>query len=79
MYFIEDTEKDSTWRNIQANYCTHILKSFNQNTLSSHILLVEETGVPREKYRPATNHWESISHNIVSSTPCHKPDSKSQR
>ena len=30
------------------------------------VLLVEETGVPGENYRPATIH---LSHNVVSSTP----------
>jgi hypothetical protein len=32
------------------------------------LLLVEETGVPRENYRPAASHWQTLSHN-VSSTP----------
>jgi hypothetical protein len=34
------------------------------------VLLVEETGVPGEKHRPATSHWQTLSHNVVSSTPC---------
>ena len=33
-------------------------------------LLVPETGVPRENHRPAESHWQTLSHNIVSSTPC---------
>ena len=32
-------------------------------------LLMEETGVPEENHRPAANHWQTVSHNIVSSTP----------
>jgi hypothetical protein len=33
------------------------------------VLLVEETGVPGENYRPVTSHWQILSHNVVSSTP----------
>jgi hypothetical protein len=36
-------------------------------------LLVEETGVP------ATSHWQTLSHNVVSNTPCHEWDSNSKR
>jgi len=31
------------------------------------VLLVEETGVPRENYRPARSRWQTSSHNVVSS------------
>jgi hypothetical protein len=31
--------------------------------------LVEETGVPRENQRPASSHWQTLSHNDVWSTP----------
>ena len=34
------------------------------------VLFVEETGVPGEYHRPATSHWQTLSHNVVSSTPC---------
>jgi hypothetical protein len=33
------------------------------------ILLVDETGVPRENHRPVAKHWQTLSHNVVSSTP----------
>jgi hypothetical protein len=33
------------------------------------VLLVEETIVPRENHRPAASHWQTLSHNVVSSTP----------
>ena len=36
------------------------------------VLLVEETGVPREKHWPVTSHWQIWSHNVVSSTPRHE-------
>ena len=42
------------------------------------VLLVEETGVPWEKHPPVTSHWQTLSHNVVSSTPCHEWDSNSQ-
>ena len=41
------------------------------------VLLVEETGVPRENHRPATSHRQTLSHNVVSSAP--EWDSNSQR
>ena len=33
------------------------------------VLLVEETGAPRENHRPFGSHWQILSHNAVSSTP----------
>ena len=41
------------------------------------VLLVEETGVPEENNRPVARHWQTLSHNAVSSTPHHERDSKS--
>ena len=38
------------------------------------VLLMEETRVPRENNRPAASHWETLSHNAVSSTPLHEWD-----
>ena len=29
------------------------------------VLFVEETGVPGENHRPATSHWQTLSHNVV--------------
>jgi hypothetical protein len=42
------------------------------------VLLVEETGVPRGNHWPAASHRQTISHNVVSSTPRHERDSNSQ-
>jgi hypothetical protein len=39
--------------------------------LCRSVLLVEETGVPRENPRPATNHRQILSHNVVWSTLYH--------
>jgi len=33
------------------------------------VLLVEETGVSGENHRPVAIHWQTVSHNFVSSTP----------
>ena len=37
----------------------------------SQVLLMEETGVPGENQQPAASHWQTLSHNVVSSTPSH--------
>ena len=42
------------------------------------VLLVEDTKVPWENHRPAASHWQTWSHNVVSSTPCYEWDSNSQ-
>ena len=42
------------------------------------VLLVEETGGPGENHRPAAGQWQTLSLSLVSSKPCHEPDSKSQ-
>ena len=33
------------------------------------VLLVDESGVPRENHRPAASPWQTLSHNVVLSTP----------
>jgi len=33
------------------------------------VLLVEETGVPGENHRPVASNRQTVSHNVVSSTP----------
>jgi hypothetical protein len=35
----------------------------------------EETGVPEKNHRPAASQWQTVSHNIVSSTPRNERDS----
>ena len=54
--------------------------TFNNITVISwrSVLLVEETGVPGENHRPVTSHRQTLSHNVVSSTPRHKQGSNSQ-
>jgi hypothetical protein len=36
------------------------------------VLLIGETGVPGENHRPGLRHWQTLSHNVVSSTPRHE-------
>jgi hypothetical protein len=45
--------------------------TFNNITFISwlSVLLVEETGVPAEKHRPAESHRQTLSQSVVSSTP----------
>jgi hypothetical protein len=39
------------------------------------VLLME---VPGENHRPVASHRQTLSHNVVSSTPCHEQGSNSQ-
>jgi hypothetical protein len=41
----------------------------NISVISWRSVLVEETGVPGENHRPVANHWQTLSHNVVSSRP----------
>ena len=34
------------------------------------VLLVEETGLPGENHWSVASHWQILSHNVASSTPC---------
>jgi len=47
--------------------------TFNNISVISWLsdLLGEEKG---ENHRPATSHWQIVSHNVVSSTPRHERD-----
>ena len=42
------------------------------------VLLMEESRVPAENHRPVVSQQQSLSHNVVSSTPCHGQGSNSQ-
>jgi hypothetical protein len=49
---------------------------YNNSVISwRSVLLVEETGVPGENHRSVASHCQSLSHNVVSSTPLHERDS----
>ena len=51
----------------------------NISVISWSALLVKETGVPIENHQSAASHLQTLSHNVVSSTPRHDQDSNSQR
>jgi hypothetical protein len=42
---------------------------FNTTVNNMSVLLVEEIGGPVENHRPVTSHRQTLSHNVVSSTP----------
>jgi len=42
------------------------------------VLLAEETVVPGENHQPVASHWQTLSHNVVSSTPCNEQSSNWQ-
>jgi hypothetical protein len=42
------------------------------------VLLMEETGVSGENHRPDASHWQTLSHNVVSSTSRHERGYNSQ-
>ena len=44
--------------------------------LSTLFQLYRGTGVPRENHRPVASHWQTLSHNVVSSTPPHERGSR---
>jgi hypothetical protein len=52
---------------------------FNISAISRRsVLLVEETGLYGEHHRPVARHWQTLSHNVISSTPCHERGSNSR-
>jgi hypothetical protein len=42
------------------------------------VLLLGKTRVPGENHQSAASHWQTLSHNVISSTPHHERDSNSQ-
>ena len=72
------------WWNIILYLCLFVcLMVFNVTfnisvVLRWSVLLVEEAWVPGENHSPVASHWQTLSHNVVSSTPCHERDSNSQ-
>jgi len=61
-------------------WLTVLNATFNNISVTSwqSILLVEETGVSRENLQPIESHWQTWSHNVVSSTPHHEQGLNSQ-
>jgi len=59
--------------------CTKFYLQFEGVISLRSVLLVEDTEVPAESHRPVASHWQTLSHNVAQSTPCHERDSNSQR
>jgi hypothetical protein len=55
--------------------------TFNNNLaiLWQLVLLAEESEVPGENHRQVASYGQTLSHNVVSSTPDHERDLNSQR
>jgi hypothetical protein len=49
---------------------------FNATFNNTSVLLMEETGVPKENHSSATSHWQTLSHIIKYTSP--ETDSNSQ-
>ena len=66
-------------RNILSVYGVFLNATVNSISVIQwrSVLLVEETGVPRENHRSAASHRQIVSHIVVSSTPCHERGSNS--
>jgi len=55
------------------NFFGLVYRFRNISIISWHlVLLVEETRVHGENHWPVASHWQTLSHNIVSSTPRHE-------
>ena len=60
--------KSSKLRIIIAKFIVQLLTPWGQ-TFPVGILLLEETGVPEENHEPSASHRQTLSHNVVPSTP----------
>ena len=50
----------------------------NNIMLRRAVLLMGKTEVPGKNHRPVASHWQTLSHNVVSSTPGNDRDANSQ-
>jgi hypothetical protein len=70
------------WSYIRHNSVRVIVLNSPFNNISviswRSVLLMEEIGVPGENHRPVASRWQTLSHNVVLSTPRHERDSNSQ-
>jgi hypothetical protein len=66
--------------NFQRERVMVLNATFNNISVISwrSILLEEETGVPGENHRNVASHRQTLSHNMVSSTPRHERGSNTQ-
>ena len=55
------------------------IDTFNNILVISWWSVLGETKIPEKTYRPVDSHLQTLSHNVVSSTPRHERDLNSQR
>jgi hypothetical protein len=67
----DNATTDTMWTtNVRVRFMLFNATFNNISALSwQSVLLVKETGVPGENHRPIASHWQTLSHNVVSSTP----------
>jgi hypothetical protein len=65
-----DVNKESAvWEGLFVFWCLMPISTIFRFFSWRSVLLMEETGVPGENHRPVTSNWQTLSHNVVSSTP----------
>ena len=67
MYSYQKLSGLASW--LVSLWCLTPLSIIFQLYHSWSVFLVEKTRVPWENHRPAVSHWQTLSHNVVSSTP----------
>jgi len=74
--FIEDEIEQPDHTENRGGRVMALNATFNNISVISwrSVLLVEKTAVPGQNHR----HWQTLSHNVISSTSCHERDSNSQ-
>ena len=67
---------DTLWNKVEGVMDYDVYSTLNNISVISwqSVLLVRENKVPAENHRPLTRHWQTLSHNVVSSTPHHEWD-----
>ena len=62
------------WRSYKFGWFIVFNATFNNISIISWqlVLLGEETGILAENHRPVESHWQTLSHDVISSTPHHK-------
>jgi hypothetical protein len=60
-------------------FCLMVFNSTFSATSWQAVSLLVETGMLGENHRPVASHWQTLSHNIVLSTPRNERGSNSQR
>ena len=82
-YLIYCFEMNTPWIQLNIGWVRWFMvfySTFNNISVISwrSVLLVEETGVHGENHRPVASHWQTLSYNVVLSTPCHEGGLNSQ-